>query len=120
MYSQSLLDHVQSPRNNGPLPDPDAVATHENPVCGDQLTIYLRITDGIIGRMCWQARGCIPALAAASALSEMLPGLSLDQARALDRGDLAAALGGLPPRKDHAALLAISTLRRALDTYTPR
>lgn len=67
--------------------------------------------------MGWQANGCVPAMAAASAMSEMLHGMALDQARALDRRAVADALGGLPARKAHAALLAASVLHQAIDQY---
>jgi nitrogen fixation NifU-like protein len=116
-YSQAVLDHFDSPRNVGPLADADADAEVENPVCGDTLRLWLRVRDGKIERATWQGRGCAPALAAASMTSELLTGMTLEQARGLDRGAIEDALGGLPARKAHAAALAVSAVRAALGSY---
>jgi nitrogen fixation NifU-like protein len=118
MYSDTLLDHFESPRNVGSIEGPDADAEDENPVCGDRLHLWLRIEGGLIRRASWKAEGCAPAIAAASMLSEMVTGLPIEEARRLDREALSEALGGLPARKAHAALLCISVLREALDQYT--
>lgn len=117
VFSEEVLDHFQSPRNQGPMSGADAEATDENPVCGDRLHLWLRIQDGRIVEATWQAAGCAPAIAAASALSEMVRGSAVGDARSLKAPDLVHALGGLPPRKAHAAALALSALRKALDSY---
>ena len=120
MYSRTVLDHFDSPRNVGSLADADADAEVENPVCGDSLRLWLRIRDGVIDRATWQGRGCAPALAAASLTSELLTGMRLEQARELDRGAIDEALGGLPARKAHAATLAVSAIRAAIANYETR
>jgi nitrogen fixation NifU-like protein len=114
MFSEALLDHFQRPRNSGPMDHADAEAEDENPICGDRLHMWLRIEDGVITEATWQAEGCVPAIAAASVTSELLRGMTLDQARSLDREQIAVALGGLPARKAHAAMLAVSVVRKAL------
>lgn len=118
-YSDALLDHFQHPRNAGRLEGADTVAEGENPVCGDRLRVELRIRDGMVEAMRWSAEGCAPALAAASAASELLQGVTLDAARQLDRDVLASALGGVPARKAHALALVVSTVAQALDAYQP-
>lgn len=117
MFSETLLDHFQSPRNVGEMQGADAEAEHENPVCGDRLRIWLRISNGVIEEASWRAEGCAPAIAAASVTSELLRGMPVEEARALDRDAVAEALGGLPARKAHAAVLAVSTVRKAIDFY---
>lgn len=92
----------------------DAEAEGENPVCGDRLHLWLRVTGGVITEATWQAEGCAPAIAAASVTSELLRGMTLEEARGLDRERIATALGGLPTRKAHAAMLVTSVLRKAL------
>ncbi len=119
-YADLLVDHFQSPRNVGEMAGADAEAEEENPVCGDWLHVWLRIRGERIVECRWQARGCVPAVAAASAMSELIREYSLDQALALDRQDISAALGGLPPRKSHAASLSIAALRKALQQYLSR
>jgi nitrogen fixation NifU-like protein len=114
IFSPTLLDHFERPRNSGSMEGADAEAEVENPVCGDRLHVWLRIRDGVIEEMRWHASGCAPALAAASVLSEMVRGMDIQAALRLDREAIAGALGGLPARKMHAASLAVSALRTAL------
>jgi nitrogen fixation NifU-like protein len=115
VYADELLDHFQHPRNTGELARANAVADGENPVCGDRLHLELRIQDDVIQEVAWRAEGCVPAIAAASAASELLRGRSVQSARQLDRVSLDQALGGVPPRKAHALSLVLVTVSRALD-----
>jgi nitrogen fixation NifU-like protein len=117
MFSDTLLDHFQSPRNAGEMANADAEAEQENPVCGDRLHLWLRVRRDRIESASWQAQGCVPAVAAASLISEMISGMSLDEALRLDRRAVEAALGGLPPGKGHAATLAVSSVRSAIERY---
>jgi len=117
VFSESVLEHFQAPRNVGEMPDADAEAVEENPVCGDQLRLWLRIRDGRIVEASWRARGCAPAIAAASVTSELIRGMTLREARALERQMVTDALGGLPARKGHAAALAVAAVRSAVSRY---
>jgi nitrogen fixation protein NifU and related proteins len=117
VYAEELLDHFQHPRNVGELAVANAVAEGENPVCGDRLRLELRIQDDVIEEVAWQVEGCVPAIAAASAASELLRGRSVQAARQLDRAALDQALGGVPPRKTHALSLVLTTVSRALDAF---
>ena len=114
-YSETFKDHLAHPRNAGELPDANAVAEQSNPVCGDRLRLSLRIADGRIEAARFLAYGCPPTLASGSALAEMLEGMLVEDALQLTRKEIVTALGGLPARKQHAAALAIETLRAALD-----
>jgi nitrogen fixation NifU-like protein len=113
-YSNIFRDHLAHPRNGGELKDTDAVAELSNPVCGDRLRLSLRIRDNRIAAARFLAYGCPPTLACGSALTELLNGLTIDEAARLTRQQLISALGGLPARKSHAAALAIETLHAAL------
>jgi len=116
-YSATFNDHIQNPRNAGELPDADAVVAEEmNPVCGDRLRLSLRLLDGRIVAARFLAYGCAPTLACGSALAEMIEGLTIEDAERLTKQDVSRALDGLPARKQHAAALAIETLRAALKT----
>jgi nitrogen fixation protein NifU and related proteins len=119
-FSEDVLDHFQSPRNVGEMKHADAEAEDENPVCGDRLHMWLRIRDGVVQESTWLAQGCAPAIAAASITSELVRSMPLAEARMLDRLAISEALGGLPARKAHAAMLAASTLHRAIDAYLAR
>ena len=113
-YSETFKDHLANPRNVGELADADAVAEQSNPVCGDRLRLSLRIRGGRIEAARFLAYGCPPTLACGSALTEMIEGMALEDASHLSRRAITEAVGGLPARKQHAAALAIETLRAAL------
>jgi nitrogen fixation NifU-like protein len=114
-YSEAFKDHLAHPRNAGELVDANAVAEQTNPVCGDRLRLNLRIRDGRIEAARFLAYGCPPTLASGSALAEMLEGMTVEDALNLTRKEILTALGGLPSRKQHAAALAIETLRAAIE-----
>lgn len=114
-YSQTFKDHIAKPRNAGELADANAVAEETNPVCGDRLRLSLRIRDGRIEAARFLAYGCPPTLACGSVLAEMIEGMAIDTAMKLTRKEIVNALGGLPTRKQHAAALAIETLRIAIE-----
>ena len=113
-YSETLKDHLANPRNAGTLADADADAEQSNPVCGDRLRLALRLGGGRIEAARFLAYGCPPTLACGSALAGMLEGLTLEDAARITRARIAEAAGGLPTRKQHAAALALETLRAAL------
>lgn len=115
-YSPTLKDHIANPRNAGKLTDANAIGEGTNPVCGDRLKLFLRITDGQVKATGFLAYGCPPTLACGSALTELINGKSVDEIRQLSRKDLIDAVGGLPSRKQHAASLAIETLQRAIES----
>jgi nitrogen fixation protein NifU and related proteins len=114
MYSPRLLDHFQHPRNAGEVADAQASALIENPVCGDVLRLSLKVDLGRISEIRFKAKGCVPSIACASALTELATGATLNEARALDRDRLIAAVGGLPQASTHAAQLALDALSAAL------
>lgn len=119
MYSPQLLDHFQSPRNAGEITRPDAMAEIENPVCGDVLRLTLKVADGRIAEVRFKAKGCVPAMACASVLTELIAGNSLDDARRLRREDIITAVGSLPPASTHAVQLALDALASALNQLKP-
>jgi nitrogen fixation NifU-like protein len=114
MYSAQLLDHFQNPRNAGEIADADAAAEIDNPACGDVLRLTLKVTAGRISQARFKAKGCVAAIACGSALTELVAGKSLDDARMLRRETLIAAVGGLPQGSTHAAQLALDALSLAL------
>jgi nitrogen fixation NifU-like protein len=116
MYSRQLLDHFEHPRNAGDIGDADATAEIENPACGDILRLTLKINHGRIAQARFKAKGCVPAMACASALTELVSGTTLEETRKLRREDIVATVGGLPPASTHAAQLAVDALSAALKT----
>jgi nitrogen fixation NifU-like protein len=119
MYSAQLLDHFQNPRNPGEVSGADASAEIENPACGDVLRLTLRISSGRIAEIRFKAKGCVPSMACASALTELVAGQTLEETGALRRETLIAAVGGLPQASTHAAQLALDALSAALRQLKP-
>lgn len=117
LYNDIVLDHYQSPRNVGALDDADAVGIAENTACGDVLHLYLQIREGRVAAATFKTFGCAAAIAAGSMLTEMVKGSTLDDIRALTKGDVVEALGGLPPMKVHCSVLAEDAIKAALDDY---
>jgi NifU-like protein involved in Fe-S cluster formation len=115
MYSTQVLDHFQNPRNSGSIADPDSTVQLDNPACGDVLKLTLRITGGRITEIRFLAKGCVPAIACSSALTELVEGRTLEDVRALKREELVSAVGGLPEASSHASYLAMDALAKALD-----
>jgi nitrogen fixation NifU-like protein len=113
-YSEKLLDYFEHPRNVGELADPDAQARIEHPVCGDIMTLAVKVAAGRIEQVRYRTRGCVAAIAAGSCLTEMIKGKSLAEAAALEREQLVEQLGGLENASMHASHLAIEALVRVL------
>lgn len=114
MYSAELLDHFEHPRNSGELPGASAQMRVENPACGDILELAVKIADVSIAEIRFRAKGCVPAMACASAITELAKGKSVADARAIDKEAIIRAVGNLPPASGHAAQLAVDALRAVL------
>jgi nitrogen fixation NifU-like protein len=114
MYSAQVLDHFEHPRNAGEVPDADASVQLENPACGDILRLSAKVADGRIADIRFRAKGCVPSMACASLLTEMVKGRTLAEARQLRREQLLAAAGSLPPASMHASQLALDALNALL------
>ncbi len=119
MYSPELLDHFQNPRNAGEIEAPDASVQLENPACGDVLKLTLKMDGTRIADIQFRAKGCVPAMACGSALTELVKGKTLPEARKLTREDLVRKVGGLPEASGHSAHLAIDALKALLKKVQP-
>lgn len=114
MYSPQLLDHFEHPRNPGEVSNPDASAQVETPACGDILKLTLQVKDGRVSEIRFRAKGCVPAMACGSAITELVKGKTLEEAGRLQPQDVAKAVDGLPEASSHASHLAIDTLGAVL------
>ena len=81
MYSKTVLDHFRNPRNVGVIEDPDGVGEVGNPLCGDIMTIYLKVSNEHIEDLKFQTFGCGAAIAVSSMLTEIAKGKSIDEAK---------------------------------------
>jgi len=117
MYSTKVMDHFMNPRNVEEIADADGVGTVGNPVCGDMMTLYIKINDGRIEDIKFKTFGCGAAIATSSMITELAKGKTLDEALKLEREDVADALDGLPPIKMHCSNLAADALQAAIKDY---
>jgi NifU-like protein involved in Fe-S cluster formation len=113
-YSPAAIDHFTAPRNVGTLDQPDGTGADANPSCGDRTTITLRIDGDRIVESRFRTFGCTAAIASASVLTELATGATVDAAGRIGVTDVLLALGGLPPRKEACALMAVGALRAAV------
>ena len=117
-YSEKTLDHFRNPRNVGTLEGPDvAVGKVGNPVCGDLMYMYIRVKDDRIADIKFQTFGCGSAIATSSMTTELVLGMTLDEAMKVTRNDVADALQGLPPIKMHCSNLAADALHDAIKNW---
>ena len=117
MYSEKVLEHFKNPRNVGELKDADAEGTVGNPVCGDLMSMYIKVKEDRIEDIKFKTFGCGAAIATSSMTTELAKGKTLDEALKISRQDVAEALDGLPPVKMHCSNLAADALHEAIKSY---
>lgn len=121
VYSDIVKDHFLNPRNflmgDESNFDYDAVGLVGNPICGDQMKMYLKIKDDIITDVRWKTYGCASAIASTSALSEIAKGKTLDEALKITADDIDEYLGKLPKHKFHCSILGHDALKDAINNY---
>jgi nitrogen fixation NifU-like protein len=117
MYSTKVMDHFKNPRNMGEIPDADGVGTVGNPVCGDLMTIYIKVKDDRLEDVKFKTFGCGAAIATSSMVTELAKGKTLEEGMKLSRKDVAESLGGLPPIKMHCSNLSADGLHAAIEDY---
>jgi nitrogen fixation NifU-like protein len=117
MYTEKVMEHFRNPRNMGEMPDADGIGTVGNPVCGDLMTIYIKVKDNRIADIKFKTFGCGAAIATSSMITELAKGKTLEKAMKITRSDVAESLGGLPPIKMHCSNLAADGLHAAIEDY---
>jgi len=117
MYTEKVMEHFKNPRNMGEIPDADGVGTVGNPVCGDLMTVYIKVKDNHIADIKFKTFGCGAAIATSSMITELAKGKTIEEAMKITRGDVADSLGGLPPIKMHCSNLAADALHAAIKDY---
>ena len=114
-YREYILDHYRNPRNYGKLDHPDAHSEDSNPLCGDQLAIDLQVDGDYITAVRFQGRGCAISQAAASMLSEMIEGKTVEEVVHLGKDDVLDALGiPISPARTKCAFLSLRVLHLSL------
>jgi nitrogen fixation NifU-like protein len=117
VQNQKVIDHFTNPRNVGSIEDATCVGSAGNPADGDTIRLYLRIEEERITDAKVKVFGCPTAVAAASVLTQLIIGKSVEEALALRNRDVSEALGGLPEGKLHCSVLAEAVLEDAISQY---
>ncbi len=114
MYNDIVKDHFVQPRNTGEIDRPDAVGSAKNTSDGDRVQLHFRLEGGVIRDVRMKVMGCVAAIASASMLTEMVKGMTIDEALTISKESVAEKLGGLPEKKLKCSLTCVDALRSAL------
>ena len=122
MYSEKVMDHFQNPRNVGEIEGASGVGTVGNAKCGDIMRIYLDIDDEtrVIKDCKFKTFGCGAAVATSSMATELVIGMTIEEAMKVTNKAVMEALDGLPPVKVHCSLLAEEAIHAALWDYAEK
>ena len=115
IYREIILDHYQNPRNRGILDPNDYTYEDNNPLCGDEIRIDVRVNDGAVDDIAFSGQGCAISQASASILMELVEGKSLDEVKMIGKEELLEELGiELSPARLKCALLSLKVLKAGL------
>ncbi|MCW3975919.1 MAG: Fe-S cluster assembly scaffold protein NifU [Candidatus Bathyarchaeota archaeon] len=121
-YSKEVMNHFRNPHNLGEMNEADGIGKVGNPLCGDVMRIYIKVSESekgeeIIKDIKFQTFGCVAAIATSSMVTELAKGKTIDEAMKITRNNVADSLDGLPPIKMHCSNLAADALHAAIKDY---
>lgn len=112
LYHEELLEHYKFPKNRGRILSPDITYTDTNPLCGDECTIDLKVQNGKVAEIKFEAKGCAISQAATSMLSELVEGKTLEEIKRIGKNEILEVLGiELGPVRLKCALLCLKVLK---------
>lgn len=117
MYNEKVIEAFRNPKNVGEIENPDGIGTVGNASCGDIMQITLKIENDIIVDAKFKTFGCTAAIATSSTATEMVKGMSIEEALKLTNSKVVEALGGLPAQKLHCSVLAEEAIKKAIEDY---
>ena len=119
LYAENIIDHFNSPRNQGEVKNPDIKQKGLNPFCGDQIEITVKLNQKKeIQNIKFTGKGCSISQASASMLTELVRGKSIDQVKSLTKEDILDLLNiPIGPVRMKCALLALDTVQEGIKLY---
>ena len=117
MYNDKVMDHFMNPHNIGELENPDGIGTYGSPVCGDMMQISIRVENDVITDAKFKTFGCGSAIASSSVATDMIIGMTIEEALAVTNKQIVNELGGLPAVKIHCSVLADHAIKSAIYDY---
>lgn len=117
MYSEKVLENFRNPKNMGEIEDADGIGTVGNPICGDLMSIYIKVEGDRLKDVKFKTFGCAAAIATSSMITELAKGKTIAEALKITRDIVAEELDGLPPIKMHCSNLAADGLHVAIEDY---
>ncbi len=120
MYNDKVMDHFMNPHNIGELENPDGIGTYGSPVCGDMMQISIRVENDVITDAKFKTFGCGSAIASSSVATDMIIGMTIEEALAVTNKQIVNELGGLPAVKIHCSVLADHAIKSAIYDYATK
>ena len=117
MYNENVMEVFKNPKNVGEIENPDGVGTVGNASCGDIMQISLKIENNVIVDAKFKTFGCAAAIATSSTATEMVKGMTIEEALKLTNKAVVEKLGGLPAQKLHCSVLAEEAIQKAIEDY---
>ena len=117
MYNEKVMDVFKNPKNVGEIENPDGIGTVGNASCGDIMQISLKIENNIIVDAKFKTFGCAAAIATSSTATEMIKGMTVEEALKVTNKKVVETLGGLPSQKLHCSVLAEEAIKKAIEDY---
>ncbi len=117
MYNEKVMEVFKNPKNVGEIENPDGIGTVGNASCGDIMQISLKIENDIIVDAKFKTFGCAAAIATSSTATEMVKGMTIEEALKVTNKKVVESLGGLPSQKLHCSVLAEEAIKKAIENY---
>ncbi len=117
MYNEKVIEAFRNPKNVGEIENADGVGTVGNASCGDIMQISLKIENNVIVDAKFKTFGCTAAIATSSTATEMVKGLTIEEALKITNKKVVETLGGLPAQKLHCSVLAEEGIKKAIEDY---
>lgn len=117
MYNEKVMEAFKNPKNVGEIENPSGVGTVGNASCGDIMQISLKIENDIIVDAKFKTFGCAAAIATSSTATDMIIGMTVEEALKVTNKKVVECLGGLPSQKIHCSVLAEEAIKKAIEDY---